>query len=122
MKQWHKSASLREATRFAIRGIVVAGKREQNVRIHFLVAILVVCALVFLRASVLNIAIALLAIILVIGFEIINTSIELLADLVHPEYSGVIRDVKDIAAGAVLLSSILAILIGLLIFLSTIQS
>lgn len=122
MKQWHKSSSIREATRFAIRGIVVACRREQNVRIHFLVAILVVCALIFLHANVISIAIALLAIILVIGFEMMNTTVELLADIVNPEYSEVVRNLKDIAAGAVLLSSVIAGVIGLLIFLSTIQS
>lgn len=104
-----------------MRGIIVAGTREQNVRIHFLIGILVVCTLLFLRASVHDLVLILFAIMLVIGLEMMNTCIELLSDTVHPEYSASIRDVKDIAAGAVLFSSIITGIIGLLVFFSTIQ-
>lgn len=122
MKQWHKSSSLAQATVFALRGIVVAGKREQNVRIHFIIGILAVCALIVLRASIRDVALVLFATVLVIGLEFMNTSIEMLADTVHPEYNHAIRDVKDIAAGAVLLASIAAGVVGLLVFSSTIEA
>lgn len=122
MKDWHKSVSLLEATRFAIRGILIAATRERNVRIQILLGTLVVCILIFLHAHVWDIAVVLLAIVLVVGLEMMNTCIELLADALHPEYSAAIRDVKDVAAGAVLLTSIVAGIIGLLIFFSTIQT
>ncbi len=122
MNQWHKSSSLAQATRFALRGIVVAGRREQNVRIHFLIGTLAVCALLILRAPVRDVALVLFTIAFVIGLEFMNTSIEILADTVHPEYNGAIRDVKDIAAGAVLLASITAGVVGLLVFSSTIEA
>lgn len=121
MKQWHKSSSLFQATRFAIRGIAVASGREQNLRIHLWIALIVLCTLLFLRAHPSDIAVVLLAIIVVIGLEMLNTCIEILADAFHPEYSEAIRDVKDIAAGAVLLSSVIALVIGLLVFSSTIE-
>jgi len=53
---------------------------------------------------------------LVIGMELINTSIEKLVDLVSPEYHPLAEKVKDIAAGAVLFDSIIAAIIGLIIF------
>lgn len=122
MKQWHKSSSLAQATIFALRGVVVAGRREQNVRIHFIIGTLVLCTLVVLRASARDVALVLFATALVIGLEFMNTSIEILADTVYPEYNHAIRDVKDIAAGAVLLASIAAGVVGLLVFSSTIEA
>ena len=53
----------------------------------------------------------------VFTLEAINTSIELLADVYTLEYNAKIKQVKDIAAGAVLMMSISAVLVGILIFL-----
>lgn len=122
MKQWHKNSSLAEALHFAVRGMSVAIVREHHMRIHLLLGTLVVCTLVFLRARVQDIAMIFFVIALVIGLEMINTSLEILADALHPEYNGRIRDAKDISAGAVLFASITAGVVGLLIFLSTIQT
>ncbi len=121
MKQWNKSRSLIDAARYAMRGIRVAGVREQNVRTHIILGTLVVCMLLFLRAERSDIIIVLFAISLVISLEMINTCLELFADTVHPEYSEAIRDIKDIAAGAVLVASGIAFVVGLLVFLSTIE-
>ncbi|OGY31252.1 MAG: hypothetical protein A3C02_02935 [Candidatus Andersenbacteria bacterium RIFCSPHIGHO2_02_FULL_45_11] len=121
MKQWNKSRSIIDATRFAMRGIAIAGVREQNVRTHMVLGTLVVCMLIFLRAGRLDIIVVLFAIALVISLEMINTCLELFADTVHPEYSEAIRDMKDIAAGAVLFASGIAFVIGILVFLSTIE-
>jgi diacylglycerol kinase len=53
----------------------------------------------------------------VISMEAINTSIELLADVYTLEYNEKIKQVKDIAAGAVLLVSLFAVVVGILVFL-----
>lgn len=53
----------------------------------------------------------------VFSMEAINTSIELLADVYTLEYNEKIKQVKDIAAGAVLLVSLFAIVVGILVFL-----
>ena len=52
--------------------------------------------------------------------EIINTSIEYLSDYVSPHFSKEIKNVKDLAAAAVLISAVFAIVIGSIIFLSKI--
>lgn len=51
------------------------------------------------------------------GMEALNTAIEKLSDIVSPEKDDRIRIVKDISAGAVLISSIVAVVIGLIIFI-----
>jgi undecaprenol kinase/diacylglycerol kinase (ATP) len=58
-----------------------------------------------------------LAIGLVIVTEILNTAIEHLTDLVSPEFHPLAQKTKDAAAGAVLIASIIAVIIGLLVFL-----
>jgi len=60
-------------------------------------------------------AVLIIAITLVISLEMINTSFELLSNMVRPEYSEIIRDAKDIAAGAVLLASIGACIVGIVL-------
>lgn len=54
---------------------------------------------------------------MVLGLEAVNTAIERTLDTLHPERDERIRNVKDIAAGAVLTASILAVVVGLLVFI-----
>ncbi len=120
MKKWHRSQSVSEALSFALRGLKGIFMREQNVRIQAIVGTLVVCAMLFLRVPLHDLALGLLAIFLIISLEMMNTSLELVADVVHPEYSEGIKNAKDIAAGAVLLAGIGACIIGILIFIPAI--
>jgi len=64
----------------------------------------------------------LIAIFLVWITEILNTAIEKLADVVSPGYAVAIKQVKDMAAAAVLLSAVFAVVIALIIFLPKIIS
>lgn len=115
MKNWHRSQNIGEALYFALRGIQTIFVREQNVRIQAIVGTLVVCIMFFLRLSLSQMAILTMAIIFVITLEMINTAVEFLSDALHPEYSEAIKSVKDILAGAVLLASISACIVGILI-------
>ncbi|GAF81451.1 unnamed protein product, partial [marine sediment metagenome] len=56
------------------------------------------------------------------AIEIINTAIEKMFDLLHPDDHDVIRGIKDAMAGAVLISSIIALVVALLIFLPHIKN
>jgi diacylglycerol kinase len=58
-----------------------------------------------------------IAIALVFITEMLNTSIEFLTDLVSPNYHPLAKNTKDVAAGAVLVAAIIAIILGLMIFL-----
>lgn len=98
------------------RGIVQLFRKQQNARLH----LMAVLAVVFLGFSIqLNRTewcIILLAIALVLMAEALNTAIEYLADEVNREYNEKIRLIKDLSAGALLISAIIAFIIGALIF------
>ncbi len=120
MKEWHRSRSFFEAAQFGFRGIYDVFAREQNVRIQAVIGTLVVCAMIFLKIPLFQMAILVLAIVIVMVLEMINTCLELFSDLVHPEYNEAIRISKDIAAGAVLFASIGSCIVGILIFVPSI--
>lgn len=101
----------------AIDGLMYAFCKETHMKIHLIAAILVVCLGFCLQIGATEWLIILLAIGLVIVTELINTAIERLADVVSKEIHPQIKIVKDVAAGAVLFSSIIAAIIGLLVFL-----
>lgn len=101
----------------AFRGIWTAITTQSNIRIHFLVASFVLLAGVYLRVSLAEVTGLLMAISLVVFAEMINTSIELLGDAITLKQSNYIMHAKDVSAGAVLLSAIFALLIGLIVFI-----
>jgi diacylglycerol kinase len=100
----------------AANGIVFLFKSQQNARIELLITVLVIFSAIVFRISASEWIAILLCIALVLGLEGINTSLELLADKVHPEFDKEIGKAKDVAAGAVLLASIVAAIIGIIIF------
>ena len=70
-----------------------------------------------LRIATYEWLILLLLFALVISMEAVNSALEKQSDLIQPEIDPRIRDIKDIAAGAVLWSAIVALLAGVLIFI-----
>ena len=105
----------------AFNGLKILLKEEHNARIHLVAAILVVIAGVVLKIS----PIEWIAIVFAIGFvftaEIINSSIENIADFISPEKHEKVKKIKDLAAAAVLISAVTALIIGLIIFLPKIE-
>ena len=108
--------------RYAWNGLKIAWKEEHNFRVHLMAACLAIVCGFLLTVSHYE----WLAIIFSIGFvfvcELLNTALENLADFVCPERHPRIKRVKDIAAAAVMLSSITALLIGAIIFIPKIIS
>jgi diacylglycerol kinase len=101
---------------YAIKGMFSAAKYQQNLRIH-LVAILVVTASgIFLGLSAIEWSLIALCIGMVISAEVMNTAIEELVDLVSPEFNKQAGRVKDLAAGAVLITAIVATVVAIYIF------
>lgn len=102
---------------YAFKGIASLLKKEHNAWIHCL-AIVVVTALGFyFHITATEWCIVLLCFGMVLAAEGFNTAIERLVDLVSPERHPVAGDVKDVAAGAVLICAIAAAIIGCIIFL-----
>lgn len=106
---------LTDSFRFAIEGIKLALKSERNLRIHLVLAIIIIALAILVRVSASDLAVLLLVISLVISTELINTAIEAVIDLVSPKWHHLAKVAKDTAAGAVLVTAVFAVAIGLLI-------
>jgi diacylglycerol kinase len=110
-----------QSVKHALNGIKYFFLHERNGNIQFFIAIIVVVLAVVWGASTAEWLILLLCFALVLGFEMLNSAIEKLCDVVQEEYHPVIKIVKDVAAGVVLFVSLLTVVIGLIIFLPKIK-
>ena len=102
---------------FAIEGIKAALKNEPNFRIHTIIAILALALGIYLKLTPIEFSILILTISFVIILELINTTLEALVDLVSPDIVPQAKIAKDVAAGAVLVSAIISVIIGVLLFI-----
>ena len=103
----------------ATNGIAYAWRTERNFRLEAYISSLVIVLALFLRV---NLVAVLLCCGLVLSLELLNTALEAIVDLVSPTYHPLAKIAKDVAAGAVLLSSGMSLLIGLYLFLPAIIS
>ena len=101
---------------YALRGIYQALRYEANMRVHTVAAVLAIVCGIFLRIMPYEWLILLLTITLVLFAELMNTALEANVDLVTKKRRSEARIAKDVAAGAVLISSINAVIVGLVIF------
>lgn len=112
-----KNKKLINSFKYAFKGIGSSLKSERNMKIHFAMMVLVIIAGIFLNISIWEWITCFILFGLVISLEMVNTAIEIVVDMVSPEYNLKAGHVKDIAAGAVLVNAIAAFIVGLLIFL-----
>ncbi len=110
-----------KALRDALRGIKEAFI-EQSFRILFGVALLVIFCLFYFPFNTIERAVLILVVALVLSLELINSQIERILDILRPDYSEEVRKMKDISAGAVLVASIGALIVGLIIVLPYLMS
>jgi diacylglycerol kinase (ATP) len=110
----HKPSGFIGSLNCAIEGILWAAKTQRHMLAHLLVAIGVLCLALFLRLTLQEFALLALAITLVLFAELINTAFEVIVDLVSPDFHPMARRAKDVAAGAVLVASIGAVVLGYL--------
>ena len=106
-----------KSVKYALNGLWMLLKSENSIKLQFGIGI----ALTFLGFSM-NISTSewtaqFLAIGLVMVAEGLNTSIEKIANFIHPEYHEKIGEIKDIAAGAVAIAALVSFVIGFLIYL-----
>lgn len=101
--------------KYAFRGLWYTLRTQRNMRFHVVVALLVIAAGIFFRVSTVEFAMLFVAITGVFIAEMFNTVIELCVDLASPNYHQLAKIAKDVAAGAVLLSAILSVIIGLFV-------
>jgi diacylglycerol kinase (ATP) len=99
----------------AYRGLIFAVRTQRNMRFHVVAAAVVLIGSLFLDVSKLELAVLVLVIMFVFVTEMINTALEFAVDLVTKEYHPLAKLSKDVSAGAVLVSSVGAVLVGYLI-------
>lgn len=109
-----------ESFNAALEGFIYVLKTERNMRIHFLIAIFFLLLGIALGFSYIEIAILCITITFVLTAEMINTAVELIVDMVKSEFHPVARLIKDVSAGAVLLSAINAGIVGYMLFIKKI--
>ena len=112
-----KRKKLRNSFKYAFEGIIEAWKTEQNLKIHFVIMALVIIAGFIFKISAMEWIVCLLLFAIVISLELINTAIETTVDIAMPDINEKAKYAKDIAAGAVLFSAMISVIIGLIIFL-----
>lgn len=115
MINWIKRTS-RKFTN-AMKGMVVMVKEERSLWVHLFTTLVIVIMGVIFEIDTYEWIAVIIAIALVIGFEILNTAIEYLVDIVSFEYNVKAKKIKDVAAMATLVVTIAAVIIGLIIFL-----
>ncbi|MCA0360036.1 MAG: diacylglycerol kinase [Armatimonadetes bacterium] len=101
--------------RVAFTGIVHTFRTQRHMRIHLYVTFVTVLAAIAFRLGLREILILLFMITFVLVAEMFNSAIEATVDLVSPNYHPLAKFAKDIAAGAVLITTIMAIIVGSLI-------
>lgn len=102
--------------RYAFAGLKHAWQQEHNFRIHLFAAAAVTAAGFYFHLDRTEWTFLVFAIGLVILAELVNSAIELLADVVSPGENKTIGKIKDIAAASVLVSAIIAVIAGALVF------
>jgi undecaprenol kinase/diacylglycerol kinase (ATP) len=101
---------------YAIKGMFIALREEQNMRIHLLAIAVVTVSGIYCGLSAIEWAIIALAIGFVVSMEMVNSAIESIVDHISPEFTKEAGKIKDLAAGAVLVAAIVATVIAVYIF------
>ena len=102
---------------YAINGVKLLLREEHNARIHALATFCVIGLGFYFTISSTEWIAVLFAIGFVFSMEMVNSAIENVCDFMSPDKHETIKKVKDMAAGAVLISAIIAAIVGSIIFI-----
>lgn len=108
--------SVIESFNFAIEGVIHVLRTQRNMRLHFAAAVGVIVVAVAVGVSKIELSVLLISIAFVLVAEMINTAIEGTIDAATTSFDPMAKLAKDIAAGAVLISSVNAVAVGYLVF------
>ncbi len=108
--------------KYAFNGLKILLREEHNSRIHIFLGLIAIILAIALDINSIEWGILIFSIALVITVETINSAIENIADFLTLENNNHIKKIKDLSAGAVLVSSLSSIIIGLLIFIPKLAS
>ena len=112
-----KSQGFNNTFKNARKGFRLVLKSEMNIRVHIIIALLVLFFAYLLDFSAIEFCALLFAIAIVIVSEMLNTAIEFTLDAIyHNKYSRMVGMAKDISAGAVMFASFISVFVGLILF------
>ena len=106
---------------YAFSGIMYATRTQLNMRVHLVIAALVLIATMLLRLERIYVIAVIVMIVIVLSLELFNTAIEAIVDLLTVAHHPLAKTAKDAAAGAVFIASVGAVLVGYLVFYQGIQ-
>jgi diacylglycerol kinase len=101
---------------YALKGIVLVFKSEQNFRIHILATIVVIAAGIYFHVAVWQWCLLIAVILLIFLLEIVNTAFERLIDMLQPRVHLYAGEIKNMMSAMVLIAAIGAVIIAWLIF------
>jgi undecaprenol kinase len=107
----------RRSFRYALNGLKTVWKEEHNFQIEVVVAVLVLFSLYYFQFSLVESALVVLAVIIVITAEIVNTAVEDICNKIEPEFDHAIGKIKDTMAAYVLVAVGGSIVLGILVFI-----
>ncbi|MSR71424.1 MAG: diacylglycerol kinase family protein [Candidatus Taylorbacteria bacterium] len=99
----------------ASRGFIAVLREERNFKIEVFCAIVVIVFMIVFPLSYVEISLLVLMITIVLSAEIVNTTLEDLCDKVEPKFDPVVGKIKDMMAAFVLVSSLGALIVGIII-------
>ena len=102
---------------YAFKGMIILVKTESSIKIQLFIAIAVTLAGFYFKLSAIEWMIQIAMIGLVMSIEGLNTAVEYISDFIHPEHHPKIGLIKDISAGAVFIASVVAVIVGLIIYI-----
>lgn len=117
MKQENRIRNFRKSLSHAARGFFYALKNERNFQIELLAAMAVLFLIWYFKIKNWEAIILVLMIMWVLVAELINTVMERIVDMLKPRIHPYARLIKDIMAAVVLISSVVALVVGIIIFL-----
>ncbi len=111
-----------ESTSYAAEGIRHAAKTQRHLRYHLYAALLIMLLSLIIGITRYEFIAVAIVVLIVLSAEMLNTAIEAVVDIIFNEYNKKAKAVKDVAAGAVLISAIGATVAGYIIFLPYFKS
>jgi len=111
-----RAPTILDSFNFAFEGIIHVLRTQRNMRIHFAVAFFVIVMAIVANVTKLELIALLISIAFVLVAEMINTAVEAAIDIATTSFDPMAKLAKDIAAGAVLISSVNAVAVGYLVF------
>jgi diacylglycerol kinase (ATP) len=111
-----RTPTIFDSFNYAAEGIIHVVRTQRNMRIHFAIAFVVIVAALVVNVTKLELIALCISITFVLIAEMLNTGIEAAIDIATTSFDPMAKLAKDIAAGAVLIASVNALVVGYLVF------